>query len=63
MPKKGKAKNTLNKAKHTKLMNRKINKVKLEKQLHKERLKAIIRKVNEDKEPEENGNEEKENEC
>jgi 5,10-methylene-tetrahydrofolate dehydrogenase/methenyl tetrahydrofolate cyclohydrolase len=62
MPKKGKAKNTLNKAKHTKLMNRKINKVKLEKQLHKERLKAIIKKVNEDKEPEENGNEEKENE-
>jgi 5,10-methylene-tetrahydrofolate dehydrogenase/methenyl tetrahydrofolate cyclohydrolase len=63
MPKKGKAKNTLNKAKHTKLMNRKINKVKLEKQLHKERLKAIIKKVNEDKEPEESGNEEKENEC
>ena len=63
MPKKGKAKITLNKAKHTKLMNRKINKVKLEKQLHKERLKAIIKKVNEDKEPEESGNEEKENEC
>jgi 5,10-methylene-tetrahydrofolate dehydrogenase/methenyl tetrahydrofolate cyclohydrolase len=61
MPKKGKAKNTLNKAKHTKLMNRKINKVKLEKQLHKERLKAIIKKVNEDKEPEENGTEEKRN--
>ena len=50
MPKKGKAKNTLNKAKHTKLMNRKINKVKLEKQLNKERLKAIIKKVNEEKE-------------
>ncbi|WP_298766632.1 hypothetical protein [uncultured Polaribacter sp.] len=52
MPKKGKgkAKNTVNKAKHTKLMNRKINKVKLEKQLHKERLKAIIKKVNEQKE-------------
>jgi hypothetical protein len=61
MPKKGKAKNTLNKAKHTKLMNRKINKVKLEKQLHKERLKAIIKKVNENIEPEENGNEEKNN--
>jgi len=54
MPKKGKAKNTLNKAKHTKLMNRKINKVKLEKQLHKERLKAIIKKVNEEKMNEEN---------
>jgi hypothetical protein len=49
MPKKGKAKNTLNKAKHTKLMNQKINKVKLEKQQHKERLKAIIKKVNEEK--------------
>ncbi|MDB9723443.1 hypothetical protein OAA58_02070 [Polaribacter sp.] len=52
MPKKGKAKNTLNKAKHSKLMQRKINKVKLEKQLHKERLKNIIRKVNEEKENE-----------
>jgi hypothetical protein len=61
MPKKGKAKNTLNKAKHTKLMNRKVNKVKLEKQLHKERLKAIMKKVNEDKESEKNGNEEKKN--
>ena len=52
MPKKGKgkAKNSVNKAKHTKLMNQKINKVKLEKQLNKERLKAIIKKMNEDKE-------------
>jgi 5,10-methylene-tetrahydrofolate dehydrogenase/methenyl tetrahydrofolate cyclohydrolase len=49
MPKKGKAKNTVNKAKHTKLMNQKINKLKLEKQLTKERLKAIIKKVNENK--------------
>ena len=49
MQKKGKAKNTVNKAKHTKLMNRKINKVKLEKQQNKERLKAIIKKVNENK--------------
>lgn len=47
MAKKGKAKNTLNKAKHTKLMNQKINKVKLEKIKNKERLKAIIKKVNE----------------
>jgi hypothetical protein len=54
MPKKGKAKNTWNKPKHTKFMNRKINKVKLEKQLHKERLKAIIKKVNEEKMNEEN---------
>lgn len=52
MPKKGKAKNTLNKAKHTKLMNRKINKVKLEKQLNKERLKEIIKKVNANKQDE-----------
>lgn len=51
MPKKGKgkAKNSVNKAKHTKLMNQKINKVKLEKQLNKERLKAIIKKVNDQK--------------
>jgi len=47
MAKKGSAKNTKNKAKHTKLMNRKINKVKLEKIKTKERLKAIIQKVNE----------------
>lgn len=55
MPKKGKgkAKNSVNKAKHTKLMNRKINKVKLEKQLNKERLKAIIQKVNASKTEEE----------
>lgn len=46
MPKKGKAKNTVNKAKHTKLMNQKINKVKLKKNQNKERLKAIIQKVN-----------------
>ncbi|WP_405605735.1 hypothetical protein [Polaribacter sp. Asnod1-A03] len=49
MSKKGKEKNTLNKAKHTKLMNRKINKVKLEKLQNKERLKAIIKKANESK--------------
>jgi hypothetical protein len=49
MSKKGKAKNTVNKAKHTKLMNQKINKVKLEKQLTKERLKPIIKKLNETK--------------
>lgn len=49
MPKKGKAKNTVNKAKHTKLMNRKLNKVKQEKIANKERLKAIMRKANEEK--------------
>ncbi len=47
MPKKGKAKNTVNKAKHTKLMHQKINKVKSEKQGTKEHLKAIIKKANE----------------
>lgn len=47
MPKKGKAKNTVNKAKHTKLMGRKINKVKQEKIDNKEKLKAIIKKANE----------------
>lgn len=47
MAKSGKAKNTKNKAKHSKLMNRKINKVKQEKIQHKEKLKAIIRKANE----------------
>lgn len=49
MPKKGKAKNTINKAKHTKLMHQKVNKVKSEKQGTKERLKAIIKKANEQK--------------
>ncbi len=49
MPKKGKAKNTVNKAKHTKLMNQKINKVKQQKLQNKERLKAIIKKANEEK--------------
>lgn len=47
MPKKGKAKNTVNKAKHNKLMARKTNKLRLEKIKHKERLKLIINKANE----------------
>ncbi len=47
MAKKGKAKNTVNKAKHTKLMNRKKNKLKKESELRKERLKAIIKKSQE----------------
>ncbi|RLJ97788.1 hypothetical protein [Tenacibaculum discolor] len=50
MSKKGKAKNTVNKAKHTRLMKQKENKLRLEKQRTKERLKAIIKKVNEQKE-------------
>lgn len=47
MAKKGKEKNTKNKAKHTKLLNRKISKSKKELEVRKERLKAIIKKVNE----------------
>ena len=52
MPKKGKgkAKNTVNKAKHTRLMKQKESKVKLEKQRNKERLKALVKKINEQKE-------------
>ncbi|MDX1364842.1 hypothetical protein [Arenibacter latericius] len=44
MGKKGKEKNTLNKAKHTKLVNRKKNKLKKEQEMRKERLKAILNK-------------------
>ncbi|WP_299430748.1 hypothetical protein [uncultured Maribacter sp.] len=43
MAKKGKEKNTVNKAKHTKLMNRKKNKLKKEQETRKERLKAIVK--------------------
>lgn len=44
MAKKGKAKNTVNKAKHTKLMDRKKNKLKKEAELRKERLSEIIKR-------------------
>lgn len=50
MGKQGKEKNTKNKAKHTKLMNRKINKQRTEKEARKLRLKGIITKSKEDKE-------------
>lgn len=43
---KGPEKNTKNKAKHTKLMNRKKNKRKQEKETRAEKLKAIIQKAN-----------------
>ncbi|MGH1387465.1 hypothetical protein [Kordia sp.] len=49
MPKKGKQKNTKNKAKHTKLMQRKLNKERAEKEATKARLKAIVQKANETK--------------
>ncbi|GAA0721632.1 hypothetical protein GCM10009430_23160 [Aquimarina litoralis] len=50
MPKKGKAKNTLNKAKHKKLMDRKKNKLRKEKELRVVRLKEIVNRVNQSKE-------------
>lgn len=43
MAKKGKEKNTANKAKHTKLLNRKKNKLKKEQEVRKTRLKAIVK--------------------
>ncbi|WP_299781693.1 hypothetical protein [uncultured Formosa sp.] len=49
MAKTGKEKNTKNKAKHTKLMDRKKNKARSEKELRKERLQAIVKKSQENK--------------
>lgn len=49
MAKSGRAKNTKNKKKHTKLMDRKKNKLRKEKEAHKARLKAIVQKVKETK--------------
>ncbi|MFL0079316.1 hypothetical protein [Tenacibaculum maritimum] len=46
MAKKGKAKNTVNKVKHSRLLKQKENKIRLEKQRNKERLKEIIQKMN-----------------
>ena len=43
MAKKVKAKNTVNKAKHTKLMNRKKNKLKKQAELRKKRLAEIVK--------------------
>jgi len=47
MAKKGVQKNTQNKAKHTKLLNRKKNRLRKEKEAQKERLKAIVNKAKE----------------
>ncbi|MFD1162519.1 MULTISPECIES: hypothetical protein [Hwangdonia] len=47
MAKTGRDKNTKNKAKHSKLMAQKKNKKKAEEALRKERLKAIVKKANE----------------
>ena len=46
MTKRGKAKNGKNKAKHSKLMSQKKNKLVSEKELRKVRLKEIIAKAN-----------------
>jgi hypothetical protein len=45
MSKKGKAKNTKNKAKHAKLMGQKFDKQRKEKDTRAEKLKAIIQKA------------------
>ena len=50
MAKSGRPKNTLNNAKHTKLMTQKKNKLKEKKEANAERLKAIIRKSKENNE-------------
>tara|TARA_R110002012_G_scaffold321944_1_gene552617 strand:- start:63720 stop:63866 length:147 start_codon:yes stop_codon:yes gene_type:complete len=47
MPKPKGQKNTKNKAKHAKLMARKVNKKKAEKELRKDRLQAILKKAKE----------------
>jgi len=47
MSKTGKEKNTKNKAKHTKLLNQKKNKIKSDAALRKERLKEILQKAKE----------------
>lgn len=44
MAKKGQAKNTKNKAKHSKLMNQKKAKLREAKELHSKRIKVIIQK-------------------
>ena len=49
MAKKGQEKNTKNKAKQSRLVNQKKNKKKQEALLRKERLKAIVKKANENK--------------
>ena len=49
MAKTGRPKNTVNKAKHSKLMKQKQNKLKEKKLANAERLKAIIRKSQEEK--------------
>lgn len=47
MAKKGKEKNTKNKAKHSRLMDKKKAKLKTEQETRKAKLKAIVQKANE----------------
>ena len=46
MPIKGKAKNTVNKVKHTKLIKQKVSKITKQKKQQKLRLREIIKKMN-----------------
>jgi len=50
MAKKGSAKNTKNKAKHSKLMTQKKNKLREEKELHSRKIKSIMQKHKEQSE-------------
>ena len=50
MAKKGKAKNGINKAKHTRLLNQKKNKLKQKKELNKLRLKELYSRINKQQE-------------
>jgi biotin carboxylase len=54
MAKKGKAKNTVNKAKHSKLLKRKNDKIKQKKLAHKARLKVLNDRIKEVREKENN---------
>jgi len=49
MAKKGSEKNTKNKAKHSKLMGRKLNKLRDEKLERQKRLKELVKKMNKQK--------------
>jgi|SaaInl0LU_22_DNA_1037365.scaffolds.fasta_scaffold150783_1 hypothetical protein len=58
MSKKGKEKNTKNKAKHSKLMARKLNKKRAEKTAHTTRIKALLKKHHAQQKPQEEKNKE-----
>jgi len=54
MSKKGVEKNAANKAKHSKLLKRKKDKLRMEKEAHKEKLRAIFKKAQQVKEEQSN---------